>query len=112
MFESFNEYLWSVFTIDDLGNVPTPWNKFRDRQDDELTDINITQEKVMGKLLKLKADKATGVDKLNSGFLRELHSEICSPQKNILHEVDPGRVNSGGLEIRISMLNFEKVKKK
>ena len=44
-----------------------------------LEDILINKEIVMAKLLKLRSDKATGVDDISAKLLTEIRDEICYP---------------------------------
>ena len=74
--EVFNAYFGSVFTHEDSTNVP----EFRDRtQNVFISDIEITEEIVLEKLLNLNPTKSMGPDGLHPHFLKKLATEISYP---------------------------------
>lgn len=75
--EAFINQFSSVFTQEtDVDNMP-PFNQ-RDFAN-ELSDIDITENMVKTKLLKLKVNKSPGPDKIHPRVLREIASSITTP---------------------------------
>ena len=78
-----NEYFSSVFTVENVVNVPVP-----NRQDvnESLSSIEITPELVLSKLESLNPNKTCGYDKCHPHMLRELASEICIPLSMLFNQ--------------------------
>ena len=70
--EELNKYFASVFTVEDMSNIPT----IQERQGAELSMVAITREKVLEKLKGLKIDKSPGPDGLHPRVLKEIAEEI------------------------------------
>ena len=51
----------SVFTQEDLTNVPEPKKMFQGRSEQKLTELRVSTKEVLIKLDKLKVDKSPGV---------------------------------------------------
>jgi len=79
MVDEFNRYFSSVFTQEDLTNVPVAEALFMGQEEESLTDIVITREMIKGKLEKLRADKAPGEDGMSPKIIRELQDELVDP---------------------------------
>jgi hypothetical protein len=79
MADEFNRYFSSVFTQEDLTNVPVAEAVFKGREEECLTDIVITREMIRGKLGRLRADKAPGEDGMSPRIIRELQDELVDP---------------------------------
>ena len=77
--EKFNTYFSSVFTVENLSNLPTADEIFHGAESEKLYDIVFNEVVVRQKLEKLRADKASGVDELSPRILTELKDEICHP---------------------------------
>ena len=77
--EKFNIYFSSVFTAENLSNLPTADEMFHGAESEKLQDIVFNEVVVRQKLDKLRADKASGVDELSPRILTELKDEICHP---------------------------------
>ena len=75
--EEFNRFFASVFTKENTDNVPTLVSKASNKVG--LADIEITEEKVMKKLEKLRHDKAGGADELTPRLLIMIRKEISYP---------------------------------
>ena len=52
-----NKYFSSVFTQEDLTNVPEPKKMFQGRSEQKLTELRVSTKEVLIKLEKLKVDK-------------------------------------------------------
>lgn len=76
--EELNTYFSSVFTNEDTQNMPQCTNSRTENQG-LLEDIEINEEIVMAKLLKLRSDKATGADDISAMLLTEIRDQICHP---------------------------------
>ena len=74
-----NDYFASVYTDEEMGNLPDPVNIFTKTLEESLQTIEFTTAVVQEKLSKMKPNKAPGIDKLNSSILREVPSSIASP---------------------------------
>ena len=58
--ELLNEYFSSVFTQEDISNMPESKNMFKEDSNEKLTELKMTPKEVLGKLEKLKVDKSPG----------------------------------------------------
>jgi len=76
--EELNNYFSSVFTRENTLNLP-PCGGQPDEDRGRLDDILITEELVMAKLKRLRADKATGADDISPRLLTEIKEDICHP---------------------------------
>jgi ribonuclease P/MRP protein subunit RPP40 len=76
--EELNNYFSSVFTREDLSDLPSCDGSFSGEQV-RLEDIIITEEAVSAKLGKLRPDKATGADDISPRLLTEIHEVVCHP---------------------------------
>ena len=79
MCEVLNEQYCSVFTREDLTNLPEIENNFHFSENNELKEIIFTREKVRVKLARLKPCSAPGPDKLWPRVLQRLSSTLCIP---------------------------------
>src|SRR6218665_3866993 len=73
--EVLNKYFSSVFTLEDLGNIPEPKQTCLD-SGNGLAQIIFTKENVVEQLKRLNTDKSTGIDELHLKFLHEVREEI------------------------------------
>ena len=78
-----NDYVSSVFTLEQLHNIPHPKRMFGGPNDDMLRDVEVTAENVLKVLMKLKPGKAPGVDDIYSVVLREVSGAIAEPLSQI-----------------------------
>ena len=74
--ETLNKYFSSVFTLEELGNIPEPNQAFLDSGGQGITQIMFTKENVVEQLKRLKTDKSPGIDELHPKFLHEVREEI------------------------------------
>ena len=77
MAEALNRYFVSVFTVEDINNMP----KIDDRKamaDEDLETIIITKEVVLSKLMGLKVDKSPGPDGMHPRVLKKMVGEIVN----------------------------------
>ena len=73
--EALNKYFSSVFTLEDLRNIPETNQTLLDNEMG-LTKVMFTRENVVEQLKKLKTDKSPGIDELHPKFLHEVREEI------------------------------------
>ena len=83
MAEVFNEFFSSVFTRENLGDVPDPQQQHAGEM---LSDVKITTKKVMEKIKKLKRGAAAGPDKIGPQLLQELIEVISSPLATVMRK--------------------------
>ena len=67
--EKFNTYFSSVFTVENLSNLPTADKIFHGAESDKLQEVLFDETTVRKKLEKLRSDKASGVDELSPRIL-------------------------------------------
>jgi hypothetical protein len=75
MADILNGFFSSVFTKEDLTNLPT-----KNRETNKLlTDIEVNERLVMKKIDKLKKDSAPGPDNIHPRLLKELKHQVARP---------------------------------
>jgi endonuclease/exonuclease/phosphatase family metal-dependent hydrolase len=74
--EVLNSFFASVFTKEDLSNVPTLASRGYDQP---LGTVTITQEDVLKRIRKLKPNKSSGPDDIHPRILREIKEEVALP---------------------------------
>jgi len=100
--EEFNKYFSSVFTDEDMSFIPAT-NKMLDEGHLTQDDMDITEELVLLKLRKLRADKAPGADGMLPRFLLEIVDEICHPVTVLLRRsMDTGQVPDDWKQANVS----------
>ena len=77
MAEAFGEFFKSVFTQEDTQNVPEPEQIYQGNDEEKLSDVNITRERVVKKLKQINPTKAPGNDNINAAVLKETAEEIA-----------------------------------
>ena len=77
MAEAFGEFFKSVFTQEDTQNVPEPEQIYQGNEEEKLSDVNITRERVVKKLKQINPTKAPGNDNINAAVLKETAEEIA-----------------------------------
>ena len=79
MAEMLNNYFTSVFTVENLSNIPKV-NSYVDFSDSEvLRDLNIEEIEVEEKLIKLNVNKSQRPDEINSELIYEISKELTKP---------------------------------
>ena len=81
--EALNKFFVSVFTKEDVENIPEPPQY---NVGEVLTTINITPEIVLGKLKTLNPNKTPGHNQWHPYFLRELAEDLCIPLSILLNK--------------------------
>ena len=75
-----NKYFVSVFTKEDLTNIPEPVKIFVGGSNNEgINKIEISEEMVYNKLTEINVNKCIGVDDLHPKLLYELRGELVKP---------------------------------
>ena len=78
--DQLNKYFVSVFTKEDLTNIPDPDKIFMGNSVNEgLNKIEISEVVVYNKLSEINVNKCIGVDDLHPKLLYELRSELVKP---------------------------------
>ena len=86
-----NEFFSSVFTDENLDEVPTPETVYRG--DSPLHDVDITPEKVAKKIHAMRSKAAPGPDKLSPRLLKSVVDQISAPLSTIFKKsIDEGVV--------------------
>ena len=78
-----NDYFSSVFTRENVNNMPTASRKIMEDRELKLEKIEVTVEKVMKALMHTKSNKAAGVDGINSSMLKESRLGVVEPLTRI-----------------------------
>jgi len=81
MSEEFNKFFISVFTNEGNESIPEAEWMYRPKgpTDEQLCDLDITEERVLSKLERLRDDKAAGADDLVPRFLNKIKGDISYP---------------------------------
>ena len=74
-----DEYFFSVFTKENLENIPQLDLKFKSTEEEKLLDLVILEIDILKKLAKLRVDKSSGVDNIHLKLLSELRHELAKP---------------------------------
>jgi len=77
--EILNDFFSSVFTKEDVSNIPTPDSVFTGSSSDRLCDIDVDSSSISDKLSNLRPDKAPGDDNLSPRLIRALSSVLAVP---------------------------------
>jgi len=97
MAEVFNKQFSSVFTAEDVSNVPAAEKFFKGPSEEKLVDIKITAQLVRKQMQGLRADKSPGADDMSPRLLKEIVDEIAHPvAKLFYHAVARGRLCPAG----------------
>ena len=76
---TLNQYFTTVFTKENVTNLPTPKQMFTGDEEERLVDVEINEETVLHKLNRLRPDKAPGPDSLHPRILKELATVLAEP---------------------------------
>ena len=74
--EVLNQFFSSVYTVEDLVNIPT---KAQTNVQEILSDIDFSSDDIMKILSNLKADKSPGPDKIHPSVLKECADVLAYP---------------------------------
>ena len=69
MAETFNAFFSSVFTAEDMENMPRADDVFSGHMDEALQDVFVNDKMFVDKLTKLRSDKAAGADAMSPWLL-------------------------------------------
>lgn len=87
--KTLNEFFASVFTVEDLQDIPD----VNRRADESILDVNFTIEQVKTRLLSLNPNKAPGPDNLHPRILKEMAEEIAEPIYHLFRRsLDSGKL--------------------
>ncbi|CAM4408569.1 unnamed protein product, partial [Caretta caretta] len=74
--EKLNEFFASVFTAEDVREIPKPEPSFVGDKSEELSQIEVSLEEVLELIEKLNSNKSPGPDGIHPKVLKELKCEI------------------------------------
>jgi hypothetical protein len=80
-----NEYFTSVFTQENIDNIPEDKIMYHGPEENKLMEIDFSEEAVLYQLNRLKENKAPGPDGLYPKILKEAGAEIVTPLHTIFH---------------------------
>ena len=107
----FNDYFSSVFTKENLQNIPMAVGYMRDTND-ILENIDINQDRVVKALSMLNMNKAAGVDGLNSSFIKRCSAGIVKPLDLIFKKsLETGEIPNDWKKANVSVI-FKKGSRK
>ena len=86
MGQMLNAFFASVFTTERLDELPDCKNIFHGNDQDKLSNYHISSGMVKAKLLKLKMNKAPGVDLVGTNMLVELADEISGTVADLFNK--------------------------
>ncbi|KAM7181807.1 uncharacterized protein RBU57_000458 [Macrochelys suwanniensis] len=75
--EKLNEFFASVFTAEDVGEIPQPELTFVGNKSEELSQIEVSVEEILELIDKLNCNKSPGPDGIHPRVLKELKCEIA-----------------------------------
>jgi Reverse transcriptase (RNA-dependent DNA polymerase) len=101
-----NKYFASVFTVEDLMNIPEPVKILKSNSElDILKDIDIREQDVRSKLESLKVNKSPGPDDIHPKLLYELRNELVSPLTNMFNiSIKSGEIPQDWKDANVSPL--------
>ena len=108
MAEVFNQQFSSVFTSEDVANIPSPENTFKREVTDRLVHIEIGVDAVKSRLEKLREDKSPGDDDLSLRLLKMISEEIAQPVAILFNQ----SVNEGDVPLDWRSANVTPIFKK
>ena len=76
MAEEFSIFFKSIFTEEDTTVIPDPEPVFTGTEEEKLTTIDITEERVLKKLKQINPSKSAGNDNISNAVLKETAEEI------------------------------------
>jgi hypothetical protein len=101
-----NAYFSSVFTVENLKEIPAASKKFTEDRDQSLANVLITEDVVLGKLNKINVNKCQGPDQVHPKLLFELRNEIVKPLTSVFqYSVQTGIVPQDWREANVAPLH-------
>ena len=83
MAEAFSIFFKSIFTEEDTTVIPDPEPVFTGTEEEMLTTIDITEERVLKKLKQINPSKSAGNDNISNAVLKETAEEITEDIQKI-----------------------------
>ena len=77
--QCLNKYFCTVFTKENLNNLPTPPLFFNGMNEDALFKLYLDEDTVLSKLSKINVNKSTGPDEIHAKLVYELRNELVGP---------------------------------
>jgi hypothetical protein len=101
-----NSYFASVFTVEDIQNIPEPVDFFESYSDiQKLKYFQITEDEVKSKLNNLKVNKSPGPDDIHAKLLYELQNELAGPLTEMFNlSLKSGRIPQDWRDARVTPL--------
>ena len=88
-----NEYFLSVFTKENVDNIPQATPAFKGREDEKLKDILISREIILKEIDKLKKFKSPGPDGIFPRVIKECKDIVADPLVQVFrNSIDAGIV--------------------
>ena len=81
-----NKYFGSVFTEENIKNIPVASKKFQGDGKDVKREVIFTKSRVTEMLKCLKVDKTPGIDALHPKFLFEVREEIGEVMAELMNK--------------------------
>ena len=107
-----NRYFCSVFTKENLSNIPEAEQIFQGNSEDKLSNIVITEQMVLEKLNNLNVNKSLGPDEISGKLLFEIRHELVGPLTKIFnYSISQGIVPQDWRDANVVPL-FKKCSKK
>ncbi len=105
MSKMLNEYFASVFTDEDLDRMPIPREREREGNSVSIEWVEVTEEKVELSIGNLKANKAAGVDELESSYIKGCMEGLARPLKIIFEKsITDGQIPREWKEANVAAL--------
>ena len=79
MGEILNKHFSSVFTVEDLTNLPVASSVSLGGKNCLISDIDITEDKIRAAIKKMGFNKSAGIDEFNSTLIKECEDSVVQP---------------------------------
>ena len=105
----FNDYIASVFTYEDLEDLPNVQSMYNGEPEEMLNDIEINETKVMKKLISLNPTKSAGNDGIVPIVLTKAAEELTYPiTKLYRRSTEKSEVPEDGIISNVVPIIFKK----